>query len=249
MNENNNIFEDFANSENYMETIENTSEEICNQFRFILLNYIEFILENIKIQKDKNVELLRFIILRGLDIINNVFDIILLHTKNAKMALFHCQKSFYYYVEYIEQTFNCDTSYLQLTSRDAMMYVYKKTIYSLKYDLKKENNTDEDLEEKIIRINHKNNLVKMYIWKLIQNSSFINVKKEIYKINKAYENINRIQDLERILILTKITDDMFNKTNNLDTFLDNSILISFRVLQMKNNDISETQMKQLYELY
>ena len=81
--------------------------------------------ENIKLQ---NQIYLKFIVIRGLETITNVFSIILYYTKNIDLTYFQCQKSFYYYIEFIGQISEEQHSFLQLNSRDAITYVYKKTL-------------------------------------------------------------------------------------------------------------------------
>ena len=70
-----------------------------------------------------------FIILRGLETTTHVFKYVLLYTQNLEAAYHHAQKSVYYYLEFIAQVAEQRNAFLQLSSRDAITYVYKKTIY------------------------------------------------------------------------------------------------------------------------
>jgi hypothetical protein len=70
-----------------------------------------------------------FIILRGLETTTHVFKYVLLYTQNLEAAFHHAQKSIYYYLEFIAQVAEQRNAFLQLSSRDAITYVYKKTIY------------------------------------------------------------------------------------------------------------------------
>jgi hypothetical protein len=54
---------------------------------------------------------------------------VLLYTQNLDAAFHHAQKSIYYYLEFISQVAEQRNAFLQLSSRDAITYVYKKTIY------------------------------------------------------------------------------------------------------------------------
>ena len=47
------------------------------------------------------------------------------------MVYFHCKKAYYYYIEFIGQISDDSHSYLQLTSKDATLFVYKKTIFEV----------------------------------------------------------------------------------------------------------------------
>jgi hypothetical protein len=70
-----------------------------------------------------------FLILRGLETTTHVFKYVLLYTQNLEAAYHHAQKSIYYYLEFIVQVAEQRNAFLQLSSRDAITYVYKKTIY------------------------------------------------------------------------------------------------------------------------
>jgi hypothetical protein len=109
-------------------------EDVMNKYTELLAEYIHFILDNIKIKKR---EYANFIISRGLDTVTNVFTNVLYYTKNLELAFFHSQKSFYFYVEFICQISEAEKLFLQLSSRDAMIYVYKKTLFELNHDFVK----------------------------------------------------------------------------------------------------------------
>jgi len=75
--------------------------------------------------------------MRGLETITHVFNFILFYSKNLEMAYFHSQKAFYYYVEFVGQINEEQNMFLQLSSRDAIMCVYKKTIFEITNEHKK----------------------------------------------------------------------------------------------------------------
>ena len=122
------------NIENYNKELNTNINEIVKKYLNLLVEYYKFIIENIKI---KNKQFTRFIITRGLDTITNVFLNLLLYTKNADLTYFHCQKSFYFYVEFVGQISEDEKMFLQLTSRDASTYVYKKNIFEINHDITK----------------------------------------------------------------------------------------------------------------
>ena len=125
------------NVENYKKELNSSVNEIIQKYVNLLLEYYKFIIENIKI---KNVHFSRFIIIRGADTMINVFLNLLLYTKNIDLTYFQCQKSFYFYVEFVGQISEDEKMFLQLTSRDASTYVYKKTIFEINNELKKKSN-------------------------------------------------------------------------------------------------------------
>jgi hypothetical protein len=100
----------------------------------VIDKYIQIIVEYCNaVSKQKFVitspNMFNFIILRGLETTTHVFKYVLLYTQNLEAAYHHAQKSVYYYIEFIAQVAEQRNAFLQLSSRDAITYVYKKTIY------------------------------------------------------------------------------------------------------------------------
>ena len=125
------------NLENYKKHIHSDTSEITEKYHMLIAEYYKFITENLKI---KNSSFAQFIITRGLDTITNVFTNIFYYTKNIDLTFFHCQRSFYFYVEFVGQISEDEKMFLQLSSRDATMYVYKKTIFEINDEIKKNPN-------------------------------------------------------------------------------------------------------------
>lgn len=131
------------NLENYNKNLDYKTDEIVNKYISLLNEYLKFILEKITTKPWKNSSKTafessaKFIIIRGYETITNVFNIILYYTKNLDLTFYHCQKAYYYYIEFIEQISNVDHVFLQLNSRDATTYVYKKTLSELDENIKK----------------------------------------------------------------------------------------------------------------
>lgn len=100
----------------------------------IIDKYIQILVEYCSaVSKQKFVitspNMFNFIILRGLETTTHVFKYVLLYTQNLEAAFHHAQKAIYYYLEFIAQVAEQKNAFLQLSSRDAITYVYKKTIY------------------------------------------------------------------------------------------------------------------------
>lgn len=132
--EKNNLIQNKENSslknlENYNKTLDFTNKEIIKTYTEIIIEFIKFVFENIETKNANNYS--NFMIFRGLDTITHVFHNLLYHTKNLVLTSIHTQKSFYFYLEFIEQINQEQHIFLQLSSRDATMYVYKKTIFEI----------------------------------------------------------------------------------------------------------------------
>ena len=123
-----------CNIENYNSSINCNLSDILNKYTLIIFDYMKLISEQINIKHQKYYH---FIFMRGLDTITNVFKMLLFLTKNIDLTYFHSQKAFYFYVEFIEQISNDKNTFLQLGSREACIFVYKKTIFEINNEHRK----------------------------------------------------------------------------------------------------------------
>ena len=128
------------NVDNFKNTLTINVNVVMEKYINLIIHYLKFVIETLKIKKK---QLSNFIIIRGIDTLTNVFNNILYYTKNLELTCFHCQKAYYYYIEFIEQITDEQNVFLQLNSRDAITYVYKKTIYEINNDFRK--NIDANL--------------------------------------------------------------------------------------------------------
>lgn len=135
------------NVDNYKSVLANSLNDILDKYIHLICEYLKFIVENIKI---KNKTYFTFILMRGLETITHVFNNIIFFSKNLDMAYYHGQKSFYYYVEFIGQITEEKNVFLKLSSRDASMYVYKKTIFEITNEHRKISTyMDQELSKKL----------------------------------------------------------------------------------------------------
>ena len=148
---------------NYKTYLDKSSlNEILIKYTSLIMEYIELVSEKINIKK---IHYYKYIFIRGLDTITTVFKLLLYLTKNIELTYYHSQKAFYFYVEFIEQISDDQNSFLQLSSREACMFVYKKTIFEINNDFRKNmlENTEEEVHFKSIIDNY------LYIYKHIVN--------------------------------------------------------------------------------
>lgn len=176
-----------TNLNNYKKNLENDIVSILDKFLKLEMEFIKYILE---IHKIKNICYKKFIIIRGLETIIHVFNFILLYTNNLEITNYHTHKAIYFYVEFIQQISSDENSFLQLNSNDAIMYVYKKTIFEINNEfrkntnnsLKKENN--KDLLMKIDTINNLLSVLKnilIYILNTQEDLKFLDTSLNIYE--------------------------------------------------------------------
>jgi len=131
---------------NYKQNIENSIQDILNRFVSVIIEYMLFISEKITM---KNKRYYKFIFERGFETLLHVFSVIFYYTKNLDLTFYHTQKAYYFYIEFIEQISDDNVTFLQLSSRDAILFVYKKTIFELNNEYKK-NMSEPSIDDKNI---------------------------------------------------------------------------------------------------
>ena len=130
-----------GNTGSYKKTFE---YERCSEYNDcytkIICDFLEYAADHIKLLKRNYYY---FVLQRGIQSLFHIFNILLLYTKNVDITLTHCNKALYYYIEFIEQIGVDSNSYLQLNSKDATLFIYKKTIYEISNDHRKNYTLDE----------------------------------------------------------------------------------------------------------
>ena len=232
------------NLDNYRKNIDNTTSEITEKYYMLIAEYFKFITENIKV---KNSNFAKFIITRGLDTITNVFNSIFYYTKNIDLTYFHCQKSFYFYVEFVGQISEDEKMFLQLSSRDATLYVYKKTIFEINGECKNTNESSKLINEQIAIINSYINIYKTMVYKIIQSDRNNNINNNLYietfekickKINKT--NLNN----ENVVLLNDIMDKFYFLISDVDYFFD---IIQEFTKKMKPSHLKKCEKNLFYK--
>jgi hypothetical protein len=122
--------------DNYKQHIDVPISVLKDKYTLIVCDYLKYITEKFK-------KFSTFIIIQGFETITNSFNYIFYYTKNIDLTYYHIQKSFYLYVEFIDQITEEQHTFLQLGSKDASMYVYKKLIYDIKIEYCKPFNSND----------------------------------------------------------------------------------------------------------
>lgn len=229
------------NSENFKKDLECSVSDVTKKYTELIVEYFKFILENIKVS---NLSFSKFIIIRGLDTITNVFLYILYYTKNIDLTYFHCQKSFYFYVEFVGQISDDEKMFLQLTSRDATTYVYKKTIFEISNELKKiHDNPSEIFKEKMKCIENYIHINQTYLLKII-HSNKMDISKLDYilaiteKLNSIQNKVNLNNNLENVI------EKLYYKIEDINLFFEINLLLIKKF--GKNPEIITNAEKKLF---
>jgi len=218
------------NSENFKKELECDIEDVVEKLSILFIDYLKCITENIKLRQTN---FSKFIIIRGLDTIVHVFNYILLYTKNIDVTYFHCQKAFYFYIEFVGQISEDEKMFLQLSSRDASAYVYKKTIFEINNDLKKAHEHISDYTK--IKLNIIESYIHLYTSLLLHiiNTNFNNADC-LKEIEDLYKKINKFNNKTLLHKLNTVLDKLYYHVK--DTFvLCNIIKLIIKQLVKKNN--------------
>ena len=187
-------------------------KQILQEYKSLISEFIIHISDSVKLHDKSYYE---FIIKRGLDTLLHCFKMLLLYTKNIGQVSYYCKKALCYYVEFIGQIAQDSNSYLQLNTKDATLFVYKKTIFEIDNDFRKKYvfNLDEKETLELITLNIE-----------IFNSLVFN------QLKLQNKDINNEKDVATIL--TNIVN-CFNRletgTTNIKADIENSKIIQFFV--------------------
>jgi hypothetical protein len=202
------------NIDNYYKELKEDINEIMNRYIELIKQYLNFVNDNIKI---KNKQYIKFIIKRGIDTITNVFLNILYYTKNLNLTYYHCQKSFYFYVEFIGQITEDQHVYLQLSSRDAATYVYRKTIFEINNEYRKNitmpsNNTSNKFKLINIHIDIYKSLTQKFIELNVDEQ--LNINDDLSKIHSKLKALTlNLYELKNINLLVNVLDNKIQDKN------------------------------------
>jgi len=174
----NNSYYSLNNIDNYREKIGDSFPDIVKKQIAVFVEYLHFISENNKIQ---TIGCNKYLLIRGLETISHVFHMILYYTKNSDLAFYHSQKAFYFYVEFIEQITDDKHTFLNLNSRDASLFVYKKTIFDVNNEYRK--NMISNIDTEILDTLYLNSkIVKHIFLHFFQKKDFIFHKDDLQNI-------------------------------------------------------------------
>ena len=135
--------------ENYNKTLDYNVCIIFLKYVGLIHELIESIAENIFIQKENY---LKHIIIKGIKNVTYIYTYLLLYTKNLELTVCHTQKAILYYVEFISQLGEDNHNLLKLNSTDATLFIYKKTIFDIDDDFRKEYVETIDIKENMTHL-------------------------------------------------------------------------------------------------
>lgn len=235
------------NPKNYKPHISDSINEIINIFILLIKEYITLIFK--KGIKNEG------IFLSGLNTLIHIFNITFYYTKNLKLTCYYTQQGYHVYLDFINELSNVNISFLNLKTKDAIMFVYKKTIFNICNDYRKNisykkfnNNDDDKIFDSLNKIQNIYKNIIEYFSKTIINTFIIDEDADIF-CNKL-TNINNILcskkkddttiDLLKqfITLLTSNKDESKDFFINIEYFLNNITKKKFfedNIIRIKTN--------------
>lgn len=173
------------NLDNYLKTV-NPKLRLLNLYNRIITEYLELCKNNININDPTYA---KFIIHKGIEMISHIFNTIFLYTKNSDLCDHYCNKASHYYIEFIGQIGEDSHSFLQLNSKDAILFVYKKTIFDLNQEYRKNYIITDNDKILFDSIKKETELINKLVFYLLTNINYNGVKSYI---TECLENKSKI---------------------------------------------------------
>lgn len=245
----------------YHPKLKESIDIILQKYISLIEDYQNLFFENIKINNEKYY---KYLLLNGIKTISTVFLFILMYTRSLPTTYFHTEKGYYIYIEFVSQIDNQNHSFLQLNGKDASLFVYKKTIFEIDNNIKKDFVCKEKEKLDIIN-NFYGILLKLYNYNLEDEefNCLEDYKSNLQKINQI--NFNILTQIVNLFSLKSFSQENNIKYSKLvllfiDLFISHLIIYlkenksSFEKIEiyleilfnkLKKNKINEENLKQL----
>ena len=198
--------------------------ELYNIFIDSLKTYTKLFYKNMLFRYINNLNYLEFIYLKGLFLLKNIYNLLHFNNINSNEIKLIMEKAYIYFIEFLIQI-NINSDNFELTLKDALMFTYKKTIFSYKHTTNNKNIIQKEID---------NNLnILCNIFYIVNNANFI----ENLNINQTNEHEQEQEQEQEHCINNLIT----NKINAFKTL--EKELLKFLVnnedlhLQQLNNEL------------
>jgi hypothetical protein len=249
---NNNLLQ---NIDNYNKILDCNNNAIFTKYISLIEGFLRECSENVSIH---NIGYYKYVLKKGVETLSHIFNILLLYTNNLELTFGHSQQAYHYYIEFIGQIGDDNHGFLQLNSNDAIMFVYKKTLFDINNEYRKmfeinEKNKDKiQISEKLINIyiHLINVVINDYDFTHKENNISVAVHNKINKILSKTMQLNLICEvsvyknkLETIdfLLSNIICDYNTNFFSYIDLFL--------KKIKIHNITVDNIQRKKYKSIY
>jgi|TARA_B110000495_G_scaffold197517_1_gene207921 hypothetical protein len=211
---------------NSLNNIENYNTELDSNEHILFIKYIGLIheliecsVDNIFIQKP---EYLKYVLMKGIKNVFYIFNFLLLYTKNLELTIYHTQKAILYFIEFIGQIGDDSHSFLKLNTKDASLFIYKKTIFEVNNDFRKSYEESEETKTKMEMLHLYIETYNNIMLKIIENFDFQSKSLEDLQtitFTKLYKIVESLIQLPIIFKSNK--ENIKEKINEYNTFVNN----------------------------
>lgn len=133
------------NKDNYLSSLQNNLYELLT-IQFNLFNEYDKHISETYIPTHSRDFL--YIYITGFKTIFHIYNYLLLYTKNTQVSYNQCQNAVYLYIEFVNQIMDDTNTYLKLNVSDAVIFIYKKTIFEVNKSFCKSIPNDLTIQEK-----------------------------------------------------------------------------------------------------
>lgn len=183
------------NVENYKPSIDVSENVLFLKYVGLIHELIECCSESLII---KNKNYLKYIMIKGIQNTLYIYTFLMLYTNNVDLSIYHTQKSILYYIEFVGQIGEDSQNLLKLNTQDATLFIYKKTIFDVNSEYRKNFIESEDTNTKLILLERYTDIYNKLVIHMIDTHEFTNdnmgeVQKILFtKIYKVVETLIQI---------------------------------------------------------
>jgi len=237
-----------VNKDNYSKKFKsfNTNEYYITYLKLIS-EFIESAEQNVQISRQFYH---KYILEKGIHTIYFVFNLLLLYTKNLDIVIHHCQKSIAYYIEFIGQIGDEHHSFLQLSSTDAALFVYRKSIFDINSDYRKIFELNDNEEDFLKHIDHHlciiNYILEYCFNSNLQKDNWSNIYSDTRITLEHVENLlNCIEkyNITNSILVKKITYLLITLNIDFDQLFDCLILFIKKISKYPNTTFMDIRKK------
>jgi hypothetical protein len=183
------MIDSITNIENYNSSIEENFLDVNDKLKALFYEYVNHFHENFQ---NNYTEYNKFVFIKGFQTISNVFYMLLLYLKNLDVAFLNSKQSIFYYIEFIGQIGEDSQGFLQLNSKDAILFVYKKTIFDINTDRKKNHSINDREKQLLLSLTYSINLLNTSMEYIIFHNDFNNEQFifQIKQINTLFDTLD-----------------------------------------------------------
>jgi hypothetical protein len=211
-----------------LNSVENYKNELNDNETMLFLKFVGMVHEMIILCNDsitsENKDYVKHILITCIKNSTYIYNFILLYTKNLELALYHTQRSILYYFEFIIQVGEGSQNTLKLTTKDATLFIYKKTVFDINDEYKQ---TYQETAQTKLVMKHLELYMNIYNKILIHlissfdlnKNNMTNLQKTI--LTKMYKIVEALINLPAIYNGPQSSSIVSNKLTELLVTIDN----------------------------